>query len=105
MALSEEEKQEIRNIVSTELNDFFGIDKYFFQKHSQWFDGRNVQLGKITGSTIGTAVDQKLSVFNATPVVQGTAITDPSGGATQDAEARTAINALIDKLQAFGIIA
>jgi hypothetical protein len=31
-------------------------------------------------------------------------ISDPSGGATQDAEARTAINALIDALQAFGIV-
>lgn len=39
------------------------------------------------------------------PVAQQATISDPSGGATQDAEARTAINAIIDRLQAFGFIA
>ena len=32
-------------------------------------------------------------------------INDPSGGATTDVEARTAINAIIDALEAFGISA
>lgn len=32
-------------------------------------------------------------------------IADPSGGATVDAESRTAINAIIDALQAAGIVA
>lgn len=32
-------------------------------------------------------------------------ISDPTGGATTDAEARTAIGAIIDALQAFGIVA
>ena len=32
-------------------------------------------------------------------------INDPAGGATPDAEARTAINAIIDALEAFGISA
>tara|TARA_B100002003_G_scaffold184400_2_gene172747 strand:+ start:2916 stop:3224 length:309 start_codon:yes stop_codon:yes gene_type:complete len=36
---------------------------------------------------------------------QAAVIADPSGGATTDAEARTAINAVIDALQAFGIVA
>lgn len=36
---------------------------------------------------------------------QQTTIADPSGGATQDAEARTAIAAIIDALQAHGLIA
>jgi hypothetical protein len=35
----------------------------------------------------------------------GSTIADPSGGAVQDAEARTAINALIDRLQGCGLIA
>lgn len=35
----------------------------------------------------------------------GTTIADPSGGVVQDAEARTAINALIDRLQGCGLIA
>jgi len=32
-------------------------------------------------------------------------IADPTGGATQDAEARTAINAILDALDAVGIMA
>ncbi len=34
-----------------------------------------------------------------------TVIADPTGGATQDAEARTAINAILDALDAVGIMA
>jgi hypothetical protein len=46
-------------------------------------------------------------VINGTKVVgtQGSTISDPAGGGTVDAEARTAINALIDRLQAHGLIA
>lgn len=36
---------------------------------------------------------------------QASKINDPSGGTTVDAEARTAINAIIDALEAFGISA
>lgn len=36
---------------------------------------------------------------------QAAVIADPTGGATTDAEARTAINAIINALQAFGIVA
>lgn len=36
---------------------------------------------------------------------QAALISDPAGGSTTDAEARTAINALIDACQAFGIVA
>ncbi len=36
---------------------------------------------------------------------QAALIADPTGGTTTDAEARTAINAIIDALQAFGIVA
>lgn len=36
---------------------------------------------------------------------QGATISDPSGGATVDSEARTAINTIIDRLQAHGLIA
>ncbi len=44
-----------------------------------------------------------VGLYGVTPVVQASKINDPSGGATQDAEARTAINALIDTLEGIGI--
>lgn len=46
-----------------------------------------------------------VGLFGAAPATQHAAIADPSGGATVDAEARTAINAILDALQTTGIIA
>jgi len=39
------------------------------------------------------------------PDGQAAAISDPTGGVTEDAEARTAINDIIDALEGVGIIA
>jgi hypothetical protein len=36
---------------------------------------------------------------------QASLISDPTGGSTIDAESRTAINAIIDALQSYGIVA
>ncbi len=43
--------------------------------------------------------------FGAAPVGQGSSVADASGGSTVDAEARTAINALISRIEATGLIA
>lgn len=58
----------------------------------------------VTGNlTVGGTVT---SNGNTVPAgTQAAKINDPSGGATTDAEARTAINAIIDALEAFGITA
>jgi hypothetical protein len=47
-----------------------------------------------------------VSEYPGTQVVgpRGATISDPSGGGVQDAEARTAINTIIDRLQAHGLI-
>ena len=44
-----------------------------------------------------------IGLYGASPVAQASKISDPSGGATIDAEARTAINALIEALEGIGI--
>lgn len=43
--------------------------------------------------------------YGVTPVAQASKISDPTGGATTDAEARTAIDAIIDVLEGIGISA
>lgn len=68
-------------------------------------DGVNLSFGTTSGTKIGTATSQKIGFFNATPVDQPVTVADPTGGVTQDAEARTAINAIIDRLQELGLIA
>jgi hypothetical protein len=68
-------------------------------------EANNLVLGTTTGTKIGTATSQKLGFYNATPVDQPATVADPSGGATVDAEARTAINSIIDRLQELGLVA
>ena len=67
--------------------------------------GGNIIASTTTGTKIGTATTQLLGFYNATPVDQPATISDPAGGGTVDAEARTAIDALIDRLQELGLIA
>jgi hypothetical protein len=67
---------------------------------------RDIVTDTTTGTKIGTATTQKIGFFNATPVDQPATVADPSGVTTdEDVEARTAINAIIDRLQELGLIA
>jgi hypothetical protein len=61
--------------------------------------------GTLRGLRIGDASTALLGFYGATPVDRPDTIADPSGGLVVDAEARTAINALIDRLQELGLIA
>jgi len=58
-----------------------------------------------TGTKLGTATAQKLGLWNATPVIQPTAVVDATGGATVDTEARAAINALLARMRTVGMVA
>jgi len=64
-------------------------------------DGGNVVLGTTTGTKIGTATTQKLGFYNATPVVQPTAVAD----ATDAATAISQLNALLAHMRTLGLIA
>lgn len=68
-------------------------------------DGGSIAVGTSTGTKIGIAANAKIGFWNSTPVVQPTAVADAAGGATIDAEARTALNALLAKLRTIGLIA
>ena len=57
-------------------------------------DTWNISVSGNIGTKIGTATNQKIGFWNAAPVAQQAHIADPSGGATVDAEARTAINSI-----------
>jgi hypothetical protein len=64
-------------------------------------DGGNVVLGTTTGTKIGTATSQKIGFYNATPVVQPTAVAD----ATDAATVITQLNALLTRMRNLGLIA
>jgi hypothetical protein len=61
--------------------------------------------GTLRGLRIGDAATALLGFYGATPVDRPDTVADPSGGGTIDTEARTAINAIIDRLQELGLIA
>jgi hypothetical protein len=61
--------------------------------------------GTLRGIKIGSATSSLLGFYGVTPVDQPATVTDPAGGGTVDTEARTAVNAIIDRLQELGLIA
>ena len=98
------DENQVRQILRDELRDFIVTDKYIFQRLVQFLDGRNIQLGKTTGTKIGTASSEKLGLWGTTPVDQPETVSDPSGGGTVDSEARNAVIAIIDRMQELGSI-
>ena len=98
-------EQEVKELIRQELVTLFKTDRLTFEKNVQILDARNIQLGVTTGTKFGTATTQKIGFYNKTPVVQAGAISAPSGGATQDAEARTTINSIRTALTNLGLTA
>lgn len=98
-------EKEIRDIIHDELSFFFKNEKYTVNRPMEIGRGGKIQFsgGLVIGS-IETS-DTTIGFYGETPVVQGLTISDPSGGLVVDGEARTAINTIIDRLQAIGIIA
>ncbi len=91
-------------------------DQHIFQSNSvtiftitnvsvTFADAVNMVVNATTGTKIATATSQKIAFWNATPIVQPAHIADPSGGATVDAEARTAIAAINALLASTGLSA
>jgi hypothetical protein len=106
-------EEQIRKIIKEELESFVKSreshevlfsDRIVMQKNLQFLNSRNIQAGRTVGTKIGTADDQKIGFYGVEPVIQQDTISNPSGGATIDSQARTAINLLIDRLQAMGFI-
>lgn len=103
-------EEQIRKIIREELANLIGGDRYTFQKNLQIFDSRNIQLGRTTGTEIGTATDQKLGFYGKTPIVQSGAISAPAGGGSGvtdaiDISARSAINSIRTVLTNTGLTA
>lgn len=103
IALLQELNERVKILESMNMKTF--TDRIVFQKKLQMFDAQDMIFGSNKGTRIGTAITQKIGFFNATPVVQQAAPVAPSGGATIDTQARTAINTLITDLHNLGLTA
>jgi hypothetical protein len=72
-----------------------------FYGNVQIDDAKNIVINTTTGTKIGTGTTQKLGFWNATPVVQPTAVAD----ATDAASVITQLNALLSRMRDLGLIA
>lgn len=110
------DKEELNKIISEQvelrLNEMVRLhfgDKFLFDRHSQYLDGRNIITGLANGTTIGTVAAQKIG-FHGSTSIQASAIaapSTPSAGYVQ-AEAQTTVdkvNEIITALENKGIIA
>jgi hypothetical protein len=105
----EELKSQIE-LLTARLNAYELSDRFMMNKTFQLMDGRNIQLGKGTGTKIGTEPTQKLAFFGHAPVVQQPHINAAiANGATYNQSdvnsIGTATNSVISALTALGFIA
>lgn len=91
-------ERELAELKALYYKDNFS-DKEYFRKRVEF--EREVRFG--AGNTQFTT--GQIGFFNATPVSQQSAITTPAGGATIDAESRTAIGQIKTALQNLGLTA
>lgn len=107
---------QIRNIIKEELFVFLKLgNELVFEQNVKLLNGRNIQVGTVTGSKIGTSTLQKIGFYDVAPIVQrsGSAQAAVSGTADSTYSANevtlindltTLINELRAALVAIGII-
>lgn len=66
--------------------------------------GKQLSDGNPDGTSLGQSTTDKVSVYGVTPVVQGAAVTGLTTTPTAT-DIATAVNAIISRLEDFGIIA
>lgn len=103
-------EQDLQRITELYFKENFSDNQVFnktivFRKGITLDDGSSIKSGTSTGSTFGTASTEKIGFYGATPIVRPSAISQPSGGATVDSQARTAISSLITTIQNLGLTA
>lgn len=101
--------EQVKQIIREELAFMIKQNKLVFDKPIQILDGNDITLGKTVGTRFGTASDQKIGFFGATPQVQlvtGTWV-QPTGGGSGvtdaiDIQARAGVSDLMSSLASFG---
>jgi hypothetical protein len=107
--MTDQEAEQVKRIIKEELSGFIKSDRYLFHKLIQILDGQNLQIGRTTGTKIGTNTDQKLGFFGTTPVDKPETVADPTnpGANYNQTVAQSAVDAIdyiIDRLQELGLI-
>ena len=97
-----EQENRIREIIREESASLFSPTRYIFSKLVQFLDGRNIQVGKSTGTKIGTETTQKIGFYGKAPIAQNATITAPAGGGSGSTDAvDISARAAISEIKAF----
>lgn len=75
------------------------------QRTVENIDGNISVKAVLTSAGTFSHTGTKIGFFDVDPVAQQASIADPSGGLTVDAQARSAINSILDVLAAYGLTA
>lgn len=70
--------EQVRQIIREELGDLIKSDRLTVARLLQFLDGRNIQVGKTTGSKFGTEAAQKIAFHGIAPCIQASAISAPA---------------------------
>lgn len=84
------------------INSIVLPNRYLFVRDIELFNGKNIKVGTGTGTTFGQT-GAKIGFLGKSAVVMQPNIPNPSGGATVDSQARSAITSIITTLQQFGL--
>ena len=95
------DRDEVIKIIDEKFDSLIKSDRYVFEKHLQYLDGRNIQLGRTTGTKIGTENTQKIGLFGVTPVVQPSNVTNAS---VTIESVTSQFNDLLSRLRNLGVI-
>lgn len=104
------DEQQVKDIINRHLAYILKHDKVVFSELVQFLDGRNIQLGRTTGTQIATDIDQKLGFFGEVPVVQQGAVSTPSSAGAVYSQSQVqsivdAVNQIRVALQNLGLTA
>src|SRR3990167_6034731 len=99
--MTPQEKKDLETVKNL-LAKIISSDRYYFERHLQLADGKNIQLPKGTGTMIGTASNQKLAFLGATPVIRQTSTGVSSGFAAGGGTAVTHLSTFTGNIGSAG---
>lgn len=102
-------EEQVKFLTDIIYKDNFSDNKRFekksiFVRDVEFKDGVHITIGTSSGTKFGSS-SSKMSFFGAPVVAQQNSISAPSGGATVDSQARTAITSILGVLDNLGLTA
>lgn len=80
MPFNQEQEARIKDLSKQLLAEYLKSDRFLLQTTLQMLDGRNIQLGRGTGTKIGLSALEKIGFYGTAPVAQQTGVAVSAAG-------------------------